>query len=477
MIEKIKSVLLLIFRFLFSIKTFLILLCISLVLFLTLKYWVYSINFYGVIVYKINFLIFTLIAFLTGLISYFMINYFDKILTAEKQSLYNLIFVIVFFTLLFIPATKINQSNVSDTENRKLAQFVPLVTKKQDKFCINNDFGKHFESWFNDRFLGRDILIKLYKRVFEGLNQNYNGAKVVVNKGDGWFYLKKEVLQTYDLLDEAKLLLMKNNLSRFDEFCKQNNVKPYFVFIAEKSNIYQEYVPFYYLKNKQTIGEVFEKYLSQNSDVKFNHIFVKDQLLNYKNSNYQRLFFSTDNHLTHTGGYILYTAIIEQIQKDFNDVKIQKIDNFLSTKNHYVDFLERIEPSFMLGNLNEAVFQDERYLNYDYVYFYPKDSDLRFEYYDDINLHKNRAYNSKGKYNAFIFGSSFIEQTKLFFASTFEHTYKIRLNNLYEKNFHVSRFLELIKSEKPDILVVIISESELWDYISTMYDETKELEP
>lgn len=84
MIEKIKSVLFLIFRFLFSIKTFLILLCISLVLFFTLKYWVYSINFYGVIVYKINFLIFTLIAFWAGLISYFTINYFDKILTAEK---------------------------------------------------------------------------------------------------------------------------------------------------------------------------------------------------------------------------------------------------------------------------------------------------------------------------------------------------------------------------------------------------------
>lgn len=99
-----------------------------------------------------------------------------------------MIFVIVFFTLLFIPATKINQSNVSDTENRKLAQFVPLVMKKQEKFCINNDFGKHFESWFNDRFLGRDILIKLYKKVFEGLNQNYNGAKVVVNKCDGLFY-------------------------------------------------------------------------------------------------------------------------------------------------------------------------------------------------------------------------------------------------------------------------------------------------
>lgn len=75
-----------------------------------------------------------------------------------------------------------------------------------------------------------------------------------------------------------------------------------------------------------------------------------------------------------------------------------------------------------------------------------------------------------------LLGSSFTEQTKLFFASTFKNTYKIRLNNLYEKNFHVSRFLEHIKNNRPDILIVIISESEIWEYISTMYDDTKELE-
>lgn len=109
MIEKIKNIFLKIFRWSFFIKALLILLFIILVLHFTLYYWIYTINFYGVTVYKINFIFFIPIVLFSGSVSYFVLNYLDRIRISENQSIGNLIFVIIFFILLFIPALKINQ--------------------------------------------------------------------------------------------------------------------------------------------------------------------------------------------------------------------------------------------------------------------------------------------------------------------------------------------------------------------------------
>lgn len=476
MSERAKLVFLYIKKFLFNLKTWLILLSIPLVLYLTMPLWKTPLDFFGATSYRVKYDTCCLIVLINIVFMFIFLSLLQKL--AQKIKLNEILFLIIFFSLLFLPAMKLNKNTYSDVEKRPLAKFKPLFTKDGKTLKINNNFGKDFENAFNDRFWGRNGLICLYRNTFDFINRNHNSNRVIVDKKNGWFFLKKEVVQTYSTPTNRELSFMKENLNKFDDFCKSNGIKLYFVFTAEKSNIYQEYLPFYNLKNKDTLGRIFDRYLKESNDADFEHIFVEKEFFDFKKTNNQRLFFSTDNHYTNIAGFIVYKTVMNSIKKDFTDIKISDITDFDEYASKKVNWSGNFdEEAFGLGYLNETLYNDEKYLDYHYLYFKPK-PDSAIKYLSDNGEFKEiKINNINGKYNVLLLGSSYVEATKLYFANSFKNTIKIRLNNSKEKNFHVSRFEKYIMEKRPDVLVVLISEFELFDYISTMYDDTKELEP
>ena len=472
--ERVKLVLLYIKNFIFSLKTWLIIFSIPISLYFTKFLWKKPLDFFGATIYVVEYKICFLIAIIDIIVMFIVLTLLQKL--AKKVNLNKVLFLVIFFSLLCLPAMKINKDPDSFLELRSLAYFQPLYSIENNKFQLNNNFGKDFEKAFNDRFLGRDQLIHLYRNTFDAININYNSDRVIVNKKSGWFFLKKDVLQTHKIPTESELLLMKENLNKFHEFCKSNGISVYYVITPEKSNIYEEFVPLYNIKDKDTAGRAFDRYLKVSDDVNFKYLFLEKEFFDYKKSNNQRLFFSTDVHYTNTAGYIIYKSVMKEIKKDYKDVKISDITDFNTYVNNRVNWANCLsKTNFYLGDLNQSTYRNEKYLDYEYLYYKPKMDSSIISLPSDKKLNEYKTTNKNGKYSIVLLGPSYIECTVLYFANSFKNVRKLRLNTSKEKNFHASRFEKLVTQGSPDILVVLISEGELWDYVSTMYDDTKEL--
>lgn len=441
---------------------------------LSSKYFIYKEIISGITFYKINFCILIIITCLTGLFFYKIFSYLCDLKTKNNKSISDIIFVCLFFIMLLIPSSHINNEKISDFENRALAQYKSFLINEQ----INYNFGKNFEKWFNDRFFTRNLLINLHKIILISTNRVYNDNKVIFDKKDGWFFFQREIKGTYRIPKSDELLFVKNNLNQLADFCAQNGIKMYFVLAPDKSNIYRELVPLQKLENKKTYGQTLIKYFDTCNDIRFGYIYPEQEVNEAKEKYNKRIFFQTDNHQTDISGYIVYKATIKKIKQDFNDIPIVSLDEFYVKKNNLVNISEEDEDDFTLGNANEYTVEDPKYLTYEYEYYYPKNKkSIQYGVYDDPYLLKSKSYNTKGKRKAILLGSSFVEKVYIFLRHSFKLTDKIRLNTGYEKNFHMNRFENYIKNEKPDILIIYINESEAYNYISSMYDESVELEP
>lgn len=445
------------------------------------KYYIVPTDMYGEIIYKFNGYLFLSIAAICILISYPIFSFISDLKTKQNKSISDILLLCVFFILLFIPASKINTETYSNAEHRVLAAKAHFFGKNNH---INNNFGKDFEKWFNDRFFSREILITCYNKITRTINKNYNSNRVIINTKDKWFFFKREIKEAYTIPEPIEFETVRGNLESFNSFCKDNNIKLYFVIVPNKSNIYREYIPFHNLAEQKTYGEELFEYFNEGKDLPFNLIYPAKEMLAAKKENNERLFFSSDNHLAPYGGYIVYKTVMQHIKKDFPNQKIAQLTDFDCVKSRSVstnedeNYTVKDEEYLNLGFENDATLKDKSFLNYEYKYFYPKkDSNIKTTTYDDPYLLKSKTFNNNGQQNLLLLGSSFIEQPKMFFRYSFKNLDKIRLNTAYQKNFHLSRFEDYITQEKPDVLIVIISEFEAHDYIKSMYDESIELEP
>ena len=436
------------------------------------KYFISEYVLYNITFYKIDYCIFAIIIILTAAFSYNVFSYICNIKSVEKKSLSDILFFFFFIILLFIPTFHIINDKSEITENRQLAEYPQMF----NDYKINKNFGKEFENWFNDRFFLRNYLIYLNTAIQKSINNIYKDNDVMVFLKSGWFFLRQEIKNTYEIPVYNELYMIKANLNRFNDFCILNNIKVYFVIIPDKSNVYREFIITENLKNRPTYADRVYQYLNSSNDTNFTYIYPADKLLETKKSQNKLLFYKQDSHQTDFGGYIVYQALMKEINKDFPEIKTAHLENYYIKKSRFLNHGEK-ENDFHLGNVNEMSLKDIKYMDYENEYYYPKDKNIITEQYDDPYLLKNRTHNPLGKRKVILLGSSFVEKINLFIKSSFEYTDKIRLNTAYEKNFHVSRFEDYLINEKPDVLIVVLNESELFDYISTMYNDKLELEP
>lgn len=243
----------------------------------------------------------------------------------DRQNTYNIIFIIIFFILLFIPVLHIDKKDVSDVENRKLAAWHSLINKNN---TININFGNEFDSWFNDRFFLRNYLIKLNSNIFF----NKMDSKVVFGK-DNWFFYKEDNsirnYQNLDLFNSQELKAITEFLQDINNYCKKNNKKFYFFITPDKNKIYGEYYPNYIKKHiPDSQSRTFQliNHLKTNTDI--NIIFPYEELKKEKNKNL--LYTKTDTHWNTYGAYIGYRTLIQRIAKDTAGITPIDIDKIYS---------------------------------------------------------------------------------------------------------------------------------------------------
>ena len=262
---------------------------------------------------KVDYYILFIIAVISLLAAHKIVKYLAQFKFKENSSRIDIVFVTIFFVLLFVPMLKISRADKSEKENRMLAKYVPFIKNGQ----VNLKYSTNFESWYNDRFLGRDVLINIWSFLEQKINPNQGNDKVLVGK-NGWLFYKLdnsiENFQNRKLFSQPELEQAARYLSSINSWAKENGKDFYYVIAPDKNKIYGEYFPTAIYKTKsdsQSRANQLTQYLRENTEVKV--IYLYDVLM--QNKNRGLLYFKNDTHWNKFGSYFGYLEIMKEIQQ------------------------------------------------------------------------------------------------------------------------------------------------------------------
>ncbi len=194
---------------------------------------------------------------------------------------------------------KISNEKTSSIENRTLAIFPTIVNENRE---INNNFGNEFNSWFNDRFFGKELLVKIHKRLQNINNIVKSGIYICMNKGDICFVDRIE-----------KQGLYYNHYKNFPAVLNQiqNKLKPketIALFYPAKFHLYCNWSYFDSNKCSSILDEEIsklEKDLNKNPKVHLIGVYkvLKKEITNQNENSANYLNFIDDHHHTEYAHY------------------------------------------------------------------------------------------------------------------------------------------------------------------------------
>lgn len=408
--------------------------------------------------YNFNWYIFSSIIILTFLFSRKLVNYVSMFKVEKKYSRIDIALVCFFFAVLFMPMLKIDNDEKSSQENRMLAKYIPLFNTQG----INLQYGKQFESWFNDHFFGRNFLIKLNNEVHQHINKYYGNSKAQM-QADGWLIGKNE--SQSKLISTKQLDEITNAIKQFNDFCEQNDIMCYIEIAPRKVE---------FMKDKllrkvfgQDPADVLYHHL-KNSNIT-NVIYPHDALIKSNKENF--VFFKTDHHWTEWGAYIGYKELMTRIKLDFPSIYIVSEDDY----DIFYDTRVRAEVgrNFWKGHtcMLLDLSTDNCPLDVKYKYYIHKnEAKLKTEWLQDGINNKIFSYaEAKNKQKVVILGNSFTENFVSFLAFTFSNVKKLRCNNKYGDNLKLSRWKKEILDFNPDIMLIVI-QSEYLGHLKDLKD-------
>ena len=168
-------------------------------------------------------LIFISILILSFLLSYKITDYISDFKTVKNNSRIDIIFLLIFFILLCIPASHISKAKKAKSENRYLAKKTTLINKKG----LNLNFGKEFNDWFDDRFAFRYETIKWNTILQCTINANYCSSKkaTLYKKGNLLYTGSYFGLSQYNNNKQEMLDAYVANVNQLQKYCDNNNIK------------------------------------------------------------------------------------------------------------------------------------------------------------------------------------------------------------------------------------------------------------
>ena len=370
------------------------------------------------------------------IITYFVVSSItNKIVIYKKtESWFNVFLVIGSFLLLCIPLTKINTSDISTSENRKLNVFPSLLVNN----IFNYNYGKQFDSWLNDHFRGREKALKYNYRIESFLAGRVENEKAFEGK-DGWLFYKGDNsianFQNLNNFTDDELLTIKNKLEEKRDFCAVLGAHYNVVIAPDKNKVYGEYYPEYYHKvNEIGRGEQLYRYLQKNSDLKV--IYPLDKLLATKDI--YELYYKNDTHWNSMGAFIGYEQLIKMLKADYPDLKAFQLNDFV------------IGEKAVDGDLQNMLNLKNRTYTTITLDFKGKPTyKLQNKAPKTENIDAGTSYiitDSSKKYNVIIFRDSFCTVLQPILSEQFGH-----VEYLWTRNFFGN--LKLLQEKKPDIVI------------------------
>ncbi len=398
-------------------------------------------------------LIFISIMILSFLFSYKITDYIADFKTVKNHSRLDIIFLLIFFILLCIPASHISKAEKSDVERRNLAKKAQFI--KNNK--INLKYGKDFDSWFNDRFALRKNLIKANTIIA------YSLSKDTCRNNKITFYKK------YNFMDSGSafgpkgqatpemLEAYRKNINRLQNFCDNNNIKLYILIVPRQIEFFDFQIK-NERRNKPDSAEEAIEYIQKNTKTPL--IYPKEAM---KEANKETpVYFKTDHHWTKKGAYVGYLELMKEIKKDFPDVPILEesslekyYDNRVSSS--WNKELDNGRSYRMLGLPDSFA---EKILDTPYLYYKnPNNDKLQTDaHFAPIpEKGKNEKNDNQFYYpdgldkKVMVIGNSFAGNLVEFLPYSFKYTARYYDNDRY---MYFETYEETIKEYKPDIIII-----------------------
>lgn len=410
--------------------------------------------------FKFDFQMFLVISIVLFLFMYKFSNYIADFKTVKKQSRIEIIFLTIFFVMLFIPMSKINQDEISKNENRRLAQWQPLITQDGK---LNYNFGNDFNDWFNDRFNFRYRLIGIYNQIYSRFVNVVKTEKGIYNKQTNWMFEKNHSYRAlYDKKVQDEIV---SNLNKFNSFCEKNNIKLYLLVVPLQQDIYyEEGKP--YLSDPEKRMKIVDEIARRTS---FNTINSYYEIKKYTKTH--QTYYKTDWHWTDDGAFIGYQLLMKNIKKDFKNLNVLTKSNFNITHSNKVR--SDWDREFHNGEVMMYHFHDfendaENILDIEYNYYEHKQHKNLHTNIVDIPFKREKTYyyGSGNNLRLMQIGTSMNESLLQFTPYSFKNLKYIRLINVKdmpnEESFKLFKYYQSeILQFKPDIIVLCLTPANL----------------
>ena len=263
-----------------------------------------------------------------------------------------MIFVFVSLLLLVFPTFYIRQDISSVKEKRALAEFPSWTANGR----LNTKFGVEFNTWFSDRFLGRESMIRLYEI---GLTLINGKTLTEIIGKNGWHFDRD--IDTYTnktLFSDSSLESITAYFRAIDEWCRARG-KYFLILIApDKHRIYPEHYPDGILKIRpdfESRANQLVNYIKSHSQVEI--LYPVEELKAHKKDG--MLYYQKNMHWTDLGGYYAYLLTVDNISRNFISLPDISMEN--------VGLTEKISEQVKKQHLSE---EDgfAYFVNYDLTY-------------------------------------------------------------------------------------------------------------
>ena len=366
-----------------------------------------------------------------------------------------IIFAIICIMLLVLPLFHLNMSEKSEAENRNLAIF-PQISLKA---FYEGTLTANLENYFNDRFFGRELYVKI-SNLYNGgmtLNKHYENSRALSGRDNWLFYKGEDSLELYQnmhLFKSNEYPVIQKNLESMKNWLEDYGIKFYVIYPPNKEDVYGDYIGRGIKKRIQPdtdrIALVVNYLKSHESGVV--PIYPLEVMLEEKKRSDTFLYYKTDTHWSPYGAYIGYKALMNVIGNDFIDVDTLLSENMDFTKKVKLDngdLAQMLDMDFT-QEMQDVWYVEPRPINgWHYIL---KEEQLASK----NNIDYRRTVNLHGKYKVIIFRDSFGINLLPYLSETFRDV-------SYYWTYDIDKYKDIIAREKPDF-VILESVSRLAQY-------------
>lgn len=356
--------------------------------------------------------------------------------------------------------TKSKDLLISQSENRMLARRPKLNSAN---LLI---FSAAYEKFYNDHFFLRWELIHWNSFLVKYSFFHKSPVPAEVDLGNsGWLFTagkEREVYEGNYNLPESYIDAICNELSLRNKWYAERGITFYLAIAPMKCEVYPENLPSYYHRSKTgTLTDILMARFRKDTSLRI--IELKPAMTAAKEKGV--VFYPTDNHWNALGAYWAYRAITDRMQHDFPKIHPLKEDGFrivsergkggnLATMIGLYEFLHETYQKTYIRHPRSVIGNKAGYPS-------PKG----FSYPDEYELVRLNPDTSLPR--IVVIRDSFFTALLPYMSENFSKSVYIFDNWKYERQE------EIVKMEKPDIVLLEILESNLSQILSCLAVDQK----